>query len=58
MCRGGCRATSEPIQALALDDERRQPGLGLHLVVFTLVQEDRFAGLDRLIDAVLPAHFS
>ena len=34
------------------------PAYGLRLVVFTLVQEDRFAYADRLIDTILPAHFS
>ena len=39
-------AALETAEALALDDERRLPGLELHLVVFTLVQEDRFAWAD------------
>ena len=55
---GGCRSLSKPIQALALDDERSQASDRLHLVFFALVPEDRFAGLDRLNVAVLPANFT
>jgi hypothetical protein len=49
---------SEPIEALALDDEHSQATRGFHLVFFASVQVDRFARLDRLIVAVRPAYFA
>jgi len=56
--RRGCRAAPEPLQPLTLENERRQAGFGHHLVVFSLVQVNRFAWTNRLVDTIRTAHFS
>jgi hypothetical protein len=54
----GFRTLAKPIQTLTFDDQGGQASGGLRLVDLTLVQEDRFAGANRLIDTIRAAHFS
>ena len=58
MRRRSRRASSETIQTVALDDERRQASGRLHLVFLARVQEHCFACLNWRIDTVGTAHFS